>query len=59
MIGDMHQLAPVVRENDWQLLKDYYDTVFFFSSRALRQTSFTSIELKKIYRQSDLNSSIY
>jgi GTPase SAR1 family protein len=53
MIGDMHQLAPVVRENDWQLLKDYYDTVFFFSSRALKQTSFTSIELKKIYRQSD------
>lgn len=53
MIGDLHQLSPVVREEEWQLLKPYYDTCYFFSSHALKQTDLVSIELKKIYRQSD------
>ncbi|SFF07318.1 helix-turn-helix domain-containing protein [Sunxiuqinia elliptica] len=53
MIGDIQQLAPVVKEDEWQLLKSYYKTCYFFSSRALQQASFTSIELKHIYRQSD------
>ena len=53
MIGDLQQLAPVVRDDDWNLLKTHYDTPFFFSSLALRKTQFISIELKHIYRQSD------
>ncbi len=53
MIGDLQQLAPVVKDDEWNLLKSYYDTCYFFSSRALRQSSFTSIELKHIYRQRD------
>ena len=53
MIGDIQQLAPVVKDDEWQLLKQYYDTVFFFSSIALQKTNFISIELKHIYRQSD------
>lgn len=53
MIGDLQQLAPVAKEDEWNILKEYYDTVFFFSSHALRKTSFISIELKHIYRQSD------
>ena len=53
MIGDLHQLSPVVKEDDWQLLKPYYDSCYFFSSHALKQTDMVSIELKKIYRQSD------
>ncbi|MDD4192673.1 MAG: AAA family ATPase, partial [Mangrovibacterium sp.] len=53
MIGDLQQLAPVVKEEEWDILKAYYDTCYFFSSRALRQSSFVSIELKHIYRQSD------
>lgn len=53
MIGDLQQLAPVVKEDDWQLLKPYYDTAFFFGSRALRETEYVTIELKHIYRQSD------
>ncbi len=53
MIGDLQQLAPVVREDDWEILRPYYDSAFFFSSRALQQTEFVSIELKKIYRQQD------
>jgi hypothetical protein len=53
MIGDLQQLAPVIKDDEWELLRNYYDTGFFFSSRALRQTDFVSIELKHIYRQSD------
>ena len=53
MIGDLQQLSPVVKDDEWELLKPYYETIYFFSSRALRQTQFVSIELKHIYRQSD------
>ena len=53
MIGDLHQLSPVVKADDWQLLKPYYDSCYFFSSQALKQTDMVSIELKTIYRQSD------
>jgi hypothetical protein len=53
MIGDMQQLAPVVKEADWEILKPYYDSAFFFSSRALQETEFVSVELKHIYRQQD------
>ena len=53
MIGDLQQLAPIVKDSEWDLLRAYYDTVFFFSSLALRQTELVSIELKHIYRQSD------
>lgn len=55
MIGDMHQLAPIVKDDEWEILKEFYDTVFFFSSRALKQTSYVSIELKFVFRQSDFN----
>jgi len=53
MIGDLQQLAPVAKDNEWDLLRPYYDTIFFFGSRALQKTDFTTIELKHIYRQSD------
>ncbi len=53
MIGDMQQLAPVVKEDEWDILKGHYDTAFFFSSKALQQTSYVSIELEHVYRQSD------
>jgi len=53
MIGDLHQLSPVIKESEWSILKDYYDTVYFFSSKALQQTMSVSIELMHIYRQSD------
>lgn len=51
MIGDLQQLAPVVKEDEWNILKHYYDTCFFFSSHALKKSHFTGIELKHIYRQ--------
>ena len=53
MIGDLHQLSPIVKPDEWQLLRNYYDTIFFFSSRALQQTPLVNIELKHIYRQAD------
>lgn len=53
MIGDLQQLAPVVKEEEWALLRQYYDTPFFFDSRALRQTHYATIELQHVYRQSD------
>jgi len=53
MIGDLHQLSPVAKRDDWQLIKQYYDSVYFFSSHALSQTQLFTIELKEIFRQSD------
>lgn len=53
LIGDLQQLTPVVKEEEWTLLSAYYDTPYFFSSQALRQTDYVTVELEKIYRQSD------
>lgn len=53
MIGDLQQLAPVVKEEEWQILSKYYETPFFFSSQALQQTEYCTIELKTVYRQKD------
>ena len=55
MIGDMQQLPPVVKQEDWELLRPYYRSLFFFESLALKKTSFVPIELKHIYRQSNEN----
>ena len=53
MIGDLHQLPPVVKPHDWNMLREHYDTPYFFGSKALRASNPISIELKHIYRQSD------
>ncbi len=53
MIGDLQQLAPVVKEDEWKLLQPHYDSPYFFSSKALQQTEYMTIELKTVYRQSD------
>ncbi|HLG35045.1 MAG TPA: helix-turn-helix domain-containing protein [Bacteroidia bacterium] len=52
-IGDMHQLQPVVKRDEWQFLKDYYPSVFFFDSTVLRENIPVMIELKEIFRQKD------
>ncbi len=51
MIGDLQQLSPVVKDNEWELLQPYYKTPYFFSSTAFQQCLAISIELKHIYRQ--------
>ncbi len=53
MIGDLQQLAPVIKSDEWTILKNYYETGFFFSSHALKKSDFVGIELKHIYRQSE------
>lgn len=51
MIGDLQQLAPVVKPNEWSLLQNHYNTVYFFSSKAYQEANVVTIELKHIYRQ--------
>ncbi len=53
LIGDLMQLSPVAREDDWAVLKDHYKTPYFFSSQALSKLPYFTIELTKVYRQSD------
>ncbi len=53
MIGDLHQLSPVAKHDEWELLRQYYQSVYFFSSNALDHTELVTIKLKHIYRQSD------
>lgn len=53
MIGDLHQLSPVAKIDEWKLLQEYYASVYFFSSHALARTQWLTIELNHIYRQSD------
>lgn len=52
-IGDMMQLPPVVKRAEWDILKQYYDSPFFFDARVLRENPPVYVELDKIYRQSD------
>lgn len=53
MIGDLGQLAPVAKDEEWQLLSNYYPSPYFFSSRALSRTNYAVVELTHVYRQSD------
>lgn len=53
MIGDLCQLAPVVKDADWEVLKPHYDSPFFFDSHALKRAGFITIELQRVFRQSD------
>ena len=53
MIGDLSQLAPVVKDDEWTLLREYYRTPYFFGSHALQQTQHVTIELQHVYRQTD------
>lgn len=53
MIGDIHQLAPVAKAEEWELLRPYYKSVYFFDSHVLTNTPYCCIELEHIYRQDD------
>lgn len=53
MIGDLHQLSPVVKDQEWDLLRPFYRTAYFFGSLALQQTNAVTVELQHIYRQAD------
>ncbi|MDE6511331.1 MAG: AAA family ATPase, partial [Muribaculaceae bacterium] len=53
MIGDLQQLPPVVREEEWRMLSEHYRSPYFFDSQLLRETPFETVELTKVYRQKD------
>lgn len=52
-IGDLYQLPPVVRNEEWNVMQLYYDSPFFFEAHALRALNPLVIELQKTYRQKD------
>lgn len=53
LVGDIYQLEPVVREEDRKLLSPFYPDNFFFDAKIFQQMQLISIELKKVYRQTD------
>lgn len=53
LVGDMHQLEPVLKEDERQLLKPYYPSTFFFDALVFKEMKLVSIELQKVYRQTD------
>lgn len=53
LIGDLRQLAPVIREEEQTLLKPYYSSEYFFESHALKESGLVTIELSMVYRQKD------
>jgi len=52
-IGDLFQLPPVAKEEEWKILSKYYDSPYFFSSKVVQNNPPIYIELEKIYRQKD------
>lgn len=53
LVGDIYQLEPVVREEDRRLLSPYYHSLFFFDAKVFVAFQLVSIELTKVYRQSN------
>lgn len=53
MIGDLQQLPPIAHGGEDDLLRQYYKTLYFFSSTALKSMKYSCIELKTVYRQTD------
>ncbi len=53
MIGDVHQLAPVAKPEEWEVLSPYYNTPYFFGSQVLKKAPYVCVELEHIYRQHD------
>lgn len=52
-IGDLLQLPPVVKDDEWQILRKYYNSIYFFDAQVLRNDKPLYVELDKIYRQDD------
>jgi PIF1-like helicase/Helix-turn-helix domain/HRDC domain/UvrD-like helicase C-terminal domain len=52
-IGDMFQLPPVIKDHEWRLLKDFYNSPYFFDSLVINEELPVYIEFDKIYRQSE------
>lgn len=53
MIGDLQQLAPIVKNDEMHILSPYYQSMYFFNSKALQEADMITVELKHIFRQDD------
>lgn len=53
-IGDMLQLPPVVKDQEWHILQQYYSSAYFFDAQVMQQVAYNYVELDKIYRQDDV-----
>ena len=53
LVGDIYQLEPVLKDDDRQLLQPFYPSSYFFNAKVWQQMPIVSIELRKVYRQSD------
>lgn len=53
-IGDLFQLSPVAREEEWRLLQDYYEGPYFFQARVFRELRPVYIELDHVFRQTNM-----
>ncbi len=51
LIGDVQQLSPICRDEEWELLREHYASPYFFDSLALKKVGYLSIELTEIFRQ--------
>ncbi len=54
-VGDIYQLEPVLKEEDRRLLHPFYTSSYFFAANIFREMQLVSIELRKVYRQTDDN----
>ena len=53
LVGDVYQLEPVVKSDEREILNRFYSTPYFFSARVFNEIELVSIELTKVYRQTD------
>lgn len=53
LVGDIYQLEPVLKEEDRQLLQPFYPSSYFFDAKVFQDYPLVSIELNKVYRQTD------
>ncbi|MCR8556716.1 AAA family ATPase [Mucilaginibacter sp. BJC16-A38] len=53
LIGDLSQLSPIIRDEEWIMLNRYYATPYFFSSQVMQKAPFVRIELNHVFRQKE------
>lgn len=53
LVGDIFQLEPVIKEDEWRLMQPFYSSAYFFAAKVWQEMQLVSIELRKVYRQND------
>ena len=53
LVGDIFQLEPVIKEEEWRLMQPFYASAYFFSAKVWQEMQLLSVELRHVYRQSD------